>query len=126
LSEAKDTLLKLDGDFPFEKIENLKIPTENKIEVVAAIQDIVSKNQSSISKLQGELDSQVKTNEDLSTKVPKTEEHKVQSGAETVMSKMSEFGLDPTKFGLQSKEPSASDQLIDAISKLAAAKKGDN
>lgn len=122
-AEQIRNLKKTSPDFPVEAIEKLDIPADAKVEVATALQSVVDTYSSAISKMQGELDAATKNFEEIQTRVPQEPKEDNRSGKDRLVESMSKMGMDPVALGFAEKQVNPSEQLVDAISKLAEQRK---
>ena len=95
LSERITELEELDSDFPSEIVNNMDIPTEDKLIVALAMKEVAVRNSEAIKKIKTELDTASAELKDAKLAAPETVVDK--SGADIVDSKMSEIGLETPK-----------------------------
>ncbi len=104
-SEQKTGLLKVDKDFPVEIIEKLDIPVEDRVTIMASMNEVVSRNSEAVAKVQKELDVASKSLEEAQIHVPKLEEKK--DGANRIAEIASKMGASELK-GVPSNKPAES------------------
>lgn len=92
--EQLEKITKENADFDIDSLKELKIPTESKIQVAKAVQDIISKNAEAVQKVQGELDKITSELTEVKTKVPKEPEANTTDGKARVLDAAAKLGLD--------------------------------
>ena len=88
-AEQKSELLKIDEDYPIEEIENLDLPVEEKLVVMAVQKEITQRNIDAIKKIKDELDNVVREQSEVKMGAPAQEK----TGADKVKAAMAKFGL---------------------------------
>ena len=92
-SEQKQSLLAIDPDFSMDVIDNMTIPTPDKLSVVAAFSEVSSRYTKAISKLQSELDNITSELKEAQARSPAPEPQTGKSGSDIVKAMGAKFGL---------------------------------